>query len=96
MSEIFKEMLGSKVYKEEQAKLRATLANCLMGLNLEFNSSVMTYSRIKEILNAGQGKSYFTVGDQITVEKENSILVTPSNNNLSISFNESTFLKLKV
>ena len=92
MSEIFKEMLGSKVYKEEQAKLRATLANCLMGLNLEFNSSVMTYSRIKEILNAGQGKSYFAVGDQITVEKENSILVTPSNNDLAISFTEATFL----
>ncbi len=93
MSEIFKEMLGAKVYKEEQAKLRATLANALMGLNLDFNGSVMTFARIKEILNAGKGKSYFDVGDQITVEKENSILVTPSNNDLSIAFTEATFLE---
>ena len=93
MSEIFKEMLGAKVYKEEQAKLRATLANALMGLNLDFNGSVMTFARIKEILNAGKGKSYFDVGDQITVEKENSILVTPSNNSLSIAFTEATFLE---
>ena len=93
MSEIFKEMLGAKVYKEEQAKLRATLANALMGLNLDFNGSVMTFARIKEILNAGKGKSYFDVGDQITVEKENSILVTPSNDSLSIAFTEATFLE---
>ena len=93
MSEIFKEMLGAKVYKEEQAKLRATLANALMGLNLDFNGSVMTFARIKEILNAGKGKSYFDVGDQITVEKENSILVTPSNDGLSIAFTEATFLE---
>ena len=93
MSEIFKEMLGAKVYREEQAKLRATLANSLMGLNLDFNGSVMTFARIKEILNAGKGKSYFDVGDQITVEKENSILVTPSNDGLSIAFTEATFLE---
>ena len=92
MSEILKEILGAKVYKEEQAKLRATIANSLMGLNLDFSESTMTYARIKEILNAGKGKSYFQVGDQITVEKENSILVTPSNNSLSIAFSESTFL----
>jgi len=92
MSEILKEMLGAKVFKEEMAKLRSTIANGLMGLDLDFSESTLTYARIKEILNAGQGKSYFTVGDQITVEKENSILVTPSNNNLSISFNESTLL----
>ena len=93
MSEILKEMLGAKVYKEEQAKLRATLANALMGLNLDFSSSTITYARIKEILNAGKGLSYFQVGDQITVEKENSILVTPSNNSLSIAFTEATFLE---
>ena len=92
MSEILKEILGAKVYKEEQAKLRATIANSLMGLNLDFSSSTMTYARIKEILNAGKGKSYFQVGDQLTIEKENSILVTPSNNSLSIAFTEATFL----
>ena len=89
---VLKELLGAEVYKEEQAKLRATLANALMGLNLDFSPSVMTYARIKEILNAGKGKSYFTAGDQITVEKENSILVTPSSNDLSIAFTEATFL----
>ena len=93
MSEILKEMLGAKVFREEMAKTRATIANGLMGLNLDFNGSVMTFARIKEILNAGKGKSYFDVGDQITVEKENSILVTPSNDSLSIAFTEATFLE---
>lgn len=92
MSEILKEMLGAKVFKEEMAKLRSTIANGLMGLDLDFSESTLTYARIKEILNAGKGLSYFQVGDQLTVAKENSILVTPSNNSLSISFNEETFL----
>ena len=92
MAEILKEMLGAKVYKEEQAKLRATIVNALMGLNLDFTEGAMTYARIKEILNAGKGTNYFQVGDQIIVEKENSFLVTPSSDSLSITFNEATFL----
>lgn len=92
MSEILKQMVGAKEFREEMAKLRSTIANGLMGLNLDFSESTLTYARIKEILNAGKGLSYFQVGDQITVEKENSILVTPSNNSLSIAFVEATFL----
>jgi len=93
MAEVLKEMLGAKVYKEEQAKLRATIVNALMGLNLDFTEGAMTYARIKEILNAGKGKNYFQVGDQITVEKENSILVTPSSDTFTVSFTEATFLQ---
>lgn len=92
MEEQLIELLGAKVYKEEQAKLRSTLLSALMGINVPTNDSSMTFAKIKAIVNNGVAKNYFQVGDQITVEKENSILVTPSNNSLSIAFVEATFL----
>ena len=92
MAEILKELLGATVYKEEQAKLRATLLRIGMGVEVPASASRMTYAMMKELVNAGVADNYFEVGDQITVEKETGLLVTPSSDTFSVSINEATFL----
>lgn len=90
--EVLKELLGATVYKEEQAKLRATLLRIGMGVDVPASASRMTYAMIKELVNAGVADNYFEVGDQITVEKETSVMATPSSDSFSVSINETTFL----
>lgn len=87
---IKKALLGDEAFTTEMEKLIRVLRHG--GAGNYKGKNQFTYPELKEIANDGDFFDYFEIGDIITPSRETGVSIVSSNNSLSVSINEETFL----
>ena len=82
--------VGEEKFEEEMEKLIRVLRHG--GAGNYKGKNQFTYPELKEIANDGDFFDYFEIGDILTPSRETGVSVVASNNSLSVSINENTFL----
>ena len=83
-------LLGDEAFTTEMEKLIRVIRHGSAGTFKGKNQ--FTYPELKEIANDGDFFDYFEIGDIITPSRETGVSVVASNNSLSVSISEETFL----
>lgn len=82
--------VGEELFDKKMEKLIRVLRHG--GAGNYKGKNQFTYPELKEIANDGDFFDYFEIGDILTPSRETGVSVVASNNSLSVSINENTFL----
>ena len=85
-----KVLLGDEMFEKEMEKLIRVIRHG--GAGSYKGRYQFTYPELREIAKDGDFFDYFDIGDIITTSKETGVSVVASNNSLSVSIAEETFL----
>ena len=85
-----KVLLGDEMFEKEMEKLIRVIRHG--GAGSYKGRYQFTYPELREIARDGDFFDYFDIGDIITTSKETGVSVVASNNSLSVSIAEETFL----
>ena len=85
-----KVLLGDEAFVTEMEKLIRVIRHG--GAGNYKGKHQFTYPELKEIANDGDFFDYFEIGDILTPSRETGVSVVASNNSLTVTINEETFL----
>lgn len=83
-------LVSEETFSEKMDNLALALATIGAGTG---SANITSYKQIQQIVRMGLAPKFFSIGDQIVVERETGMTITSSNSSLSVAINEDTFLE---